>query len=425
MRIRTPRQSRFRWSRGSVAELFSGRDNSLGLLRLLLASAVVLSHARVLGFGQREFGYSFSAGQTDMGKLSVFGFFILSGMLVTRSGNRLPVGRFLWHRALRLLPGLWVCLVVTAFAVAPFLYWRQHHGLAGFLGHSDGPLDYVRANFAIRVQQWGISGILDTAESKGLAYNRAFDGALWSLEYEVLCYLGVALLALAGARAGGVVRARRAVLAVTAVLGCYVLGEALTEPRLNIMEHPAREGMTAAVVGGYVVPWVFYLGFAFAIGALIEVYKERIPVSDLLGVLSGLTLLAALHYGWLYILGVPALAYLLLWLAIRLPRPFRKVGAKHDYSYGIYIYGFVVEQAVVALGGARWGFAAYLALCVAGTLVAAVLSWHLVERPAMRLKDIGLSRPVLPRQADRGDEARTGADPERDQDLARAGTRVP
>ncbi|WP_051832746.1 acyltransferase family protein [Streptomyces katrae] len=187
MRVRDTPLSRVRWSHGTVAELFSGRDNSLGLLRLLLASAVVVSHARILGFGSREFGYSFASGQTDLGKMSVFGFFILSGILVTRSGNRLPVGRFLWHRALRLLPGLWVCLLVTAFAVAPFLYWRQHGGLTGFWNQGESPFDYVRANFAIRVHQWGISGVLDGALHKGLTYNRSFDGALWSLEYEVLC----------------------------------------------------------------------------------------------------------------------------------------------------------------------------------------------------------------------------------------------
>ncbi|KJY45619.1 acyltransferase [Streptomyces sp. NRRL S-444] len=420
MRVRDTPLSRVRWSHGTVAELFSGRDNSLGLLRLLLASAVVVSHARILGFGSREFGYSFASGQTDLGKMSVFGFFILSGILVTRSGNRLPVGRFLWHRALRLLPGLWVCLLVTAFAVAPFLYWRQHGGLTGFWNQGESPFDYVRADFAIRVHQWGISGVLDGAMHKGLTHNRSFDGALWSLEYEVLCYLGVALLVLAGARAGGVVRARRAILAGAAVLGWFVLSEALADPLTNATEIPMRDGMPAVpIVGGFVVNWVFYLGFAFVLGALIEVYKERIPVSDPLGVLAGLTLLAALHYGWFYVVGVPAFAYLLLWLAIRLPKPFRRVGSKHDYSYGIYIYGFVVEQAVAALGGARWGFGVYLALAAGGTLIAAVLSWHLVERPAMRLKDLGRARPAAPGHAD---GAMGSPAPAVDQDLARAGT---
>ncbi|MEU6865100.1 acyltransferase [Streptomyces sp. NPDC046876] len=391
----TTSPGRPRWSKGSVAELFSGRDNSLGLLRLVLASAVVLSHARILGFGQREFGQQFTGGQTDMGKLSVIGFFVLSGILVTRSGNRLPVGRFLWHRALRLLPGLWVCLLVTACAVAPFLYRRAHGGLSGFWHHEAGPFDYLRNNFAIRVHQWGISGVLETAQQKGLAHNNSFDGALWSLEYEVLCYLGVALLALAGARAGGLVRARRAVLAVAVVLGCYLVDEALDNPLVSSIESPA--GAPVAVVGGWVVRWVCYLGFAFAIGMLIEVYKERIPVSAPLAVLSALVMATTLHYGWFFVLGVPAFAYVLLWLAIRLPEPLRRIGRKNDYSYGIYIYGFVVEQSVAALGGARWGFAAYLGLCVAGTLVAAALSWHLVERPAMRWKDLGRSGlPAVP-----------------------------
>ncbi|PWG11974.1 hypothetical protein DF268_18615 [Streptomyces sp. V2] len=35
------------------------------------------------------------------------------------------------------------------------------------------------------------------------------------------------------------------------------------------------------------------------------------------------------------------LAYALVWLAIRLPAPFRRIGARNDYSYGIYIYGFL------------------------------------------------------------------------------------
>ncbi|MCZ4095980.1 MULTISPECIES: acyltransferase family protein [Streptomyces] len=381
--------SRFRWSLGPVSDLFSGRNNSLGLLRLLLASAVVVSHARILGFGGREFGHTFSGGQIDLGKMSVFGFFFLSGILVTRSGNRLPVGRFLWHRGLRLLPGLWVCLAVTAFVVAPFLYWRQHGGLAGFRDQAYGPFAYLRANWAVGIDQWGVSGVMETATAKGLAFNTAFDGALWSLKYEVLCYLGVALLALTGS----LTRARRAVLAVTVVLGGLILSDAIGN-RYMYGAPAAKHGglFDVPLMGALDVDWVVYLGFAFALGALIELYKERVPVSDPLGVVSGLVLLLTLRYGYFFALGVPAFAYLLLWLAIRLPKPFQRIGRKHDYSYGIYIYGFVVEQALAALGGARWGFGAYLGLAMGGTLIVAMLSWHLVERPAMRLKDLGARR---------------------------------
>ncbi|MFB4424569.1 acyltransferase family protein [Streptomyces sp. QL37] len=377
-----------------MAECFSGRNNSLGFIRLALASAVVVSHASVLGFGDTEFGHHFSHGQTDLGKLSVYGFFVLSGILVTRSGRRLSLARFLWHRALRLLPGLWVCLAATAFVVAPFLYWRQQGGLEGFWGHDRGPLDYMASNWAVAPRQNDVSGVVATAGDSGLAHSPSIDAALWSLRYEVLCYIGVALLAVTGALA----RARRVVLLLAAVLGWLILRDAVHTPFWAGFGDSDYHGSIEffEVTGRFDPDIVLYLAFAFALGTLIELYRERIPVSDVLGVASGLCLLGSLHFGYLYVVGLPAFAYLLLWLAIRLPAPFRRIGARHDYSYGIYIYGFVVQQSLVALGLARWGFWPFLAMSLAGAWAAAALSWHLVERPAMRLKDIGSASPAGP-----------------------------
>ncbi|MEU0136564.1 acyltransferase [Streptomyces sp. NPDC006296] len=377
-----------------MAERFAGRDNSLGALRLALASGVVVSHASVLGFGDSEFGFRFSHGQANLGNMAVYGFFVLSGILVTRSGKRLPLGRFLWHRALRLLPGLWVCLAVTAFLVAPLLYWRQQGGLDGFWGHPRGPWDYMASNWAVAPRQNDVSGVVATAGDAGLAHSPSIDAALWSLRYEVLCYLGVAVLAVTGVLA----RARRVALLLVGVLGWLILRDAVHEPFWagfpDSTYHRSIEFFE--VTGKFDPDIVLYLGFAFGLGTLIELYRERIPVSDVLGVASALVLLGSLRFGYLFVVGLPAFAYLLLWLAIRLPAPFRRVGARHDYSYGIYIYGFVVQQSLVALGLARWGFWPYLAMSLAGALGAAVLSWHLVERPAMRLKDVGSARARRP-----------------------------
>ncbi|MFI8005799.1 acyltransferase family protein [Streptomyces sp. NPDC086010] len=397
-----------RWSRGSVAELFSGRNNSLGFLRLSLASAVVISHARILGFGDKEFGHHFSHGQTDLGKMSVYGFFVLSGILVTRSGKRLPLGRFLWHRALRLLPGLWVCLAVTAFVVAPFLYWRQQGGLGGFWGHSEGPWSYMSSNWAVAPRQNDVSGVVASAGASGLAHSPSIDAALWSLRYEVLCYFGVALLAVTGA----LTRARRIVLLIVGVMGLLIVRDALDVPFWSGFDdsdyHASIEFFQ--VTGRFDPDVVLYLGFAFALGAAIELYRERIPVSDQLGVASGLVFLGSLRFGYFFVIGLPAFAYLLLWLAIRLPAPFRRIGARHDYSYGMYIYGFVVQQSLVAVGFNRWGFWPYLAMSLAGALAAAVLSWHLVERPSMRLKDLGSPpRAARPGTAETGGAVRPAA----------------
>jgi peptidoglycan/LPS O-acetylase OafA/YrhL len=71
---------------------------------------------------------------------------------------------------------------------------------------------------------------------------------------------------------------------------------------------------------------------------------------------------------------------------VRTPKKLHWVGRKNDYSYGLYIYGFVVEQTLALLGYARWGRIEYTLASIAITWVLAFLSWHLVEKQAMRLK---------------------------------------
>ncbi|MET8976214.1 acyltransferase [Streptomyces sp. NPDC004539] len=381
-----------RWSHGTVAELLRGRNNSLGLLRLVLATAVVASHARVLGYGGKEFGHTFTGGQTDLGKMSVYGFFVLSGILVARSGARLPVGRFLWHRALRILPGFWVCLAVTVLVVAPLLYWKVHSTFAGLNGPG-GLVAHVKANWLIATRQYDIAGLMQHQRVAGVTHNAAFNGSLWTLRHEALCYVVVAVLAVTGV----LTRARRAVLLLTAFLGWLVIRQAVDE-RFWAGAYDARYFHAVDLPGiGFVTPvWMIYLGFAFSLGMLIELYKERIPVSDVLGVVALVVMLGSLHYGYFFVVGVPAFAYALLWLAIRLPAPFRRIGARNDYSYGIYIYGFLVQQTLAVLDVPRFGLPVYFALTMALTVALAAASWHFVEQPALRLKDIGRPTPVAP-----------------------------
>lgn len=398
----------FRWTRGSAGELLAGHDNSMGFLRIAMAVAVIVSHSRILGFGRREPVVSFSHGQITLGQIAVYGFFVLSGLLVTRSGARLPVGRFLLHRALRLLPGLWVCLLVTAAVAAPIVRLALHGGVASPPGAAGGPFSYLTANWTVALNQQDVSGLMGEAVRRGLAHNRSFDGALWSLRYEILCYAAVAATALVGI----LPRARRAVLLLTAVAGWYVVGDALRH-RYGNGPYGASFGhfVTLPQIGSVDLRWFCYLGFAFGLGACAEVYRERVPVSDPLGAAALLAVVASLRCGYFFAVGVPALAYALVWLAVRLPAPLRRVGARNDYSYGVYIYGFVVEQVLVVLGAARWGYLPYLALSLAGTAVMAALSWHLVERPALRLKGLGAPRThVSPPRRPEGAGTGTGTE---------------
>ena len=119
------------------------RNNAVGFLRIVCALIVIYTHAYPLG------GFGFDpitrALHDNLGALAVATFFFLSGFLVTRSYERMgaPV-RFLWHRALRILPGFWTCLVVMVFGVGPLAWLIERGSLAGYLAYPvDRPLSYL------------------------------------------------------------------------------------------------------------------------------------------------------------------------------------------------------------------------------------------------------------------------------------------
>jgi peptidoglycan/LPS O-acetylase OafA/YrhL len=374
----------FTKSHGTMAELYSGRDNGIGFIRLMLAVCVVLSHSKPLGFGAQDLGYYVFNRQTNVGTLAVYGFFVLSGLLITRSARRTSISRYAWHRALRILPGLWVCLLVTALVLAPLVALREHGNLNGFWHGPGGPFDYIWANMWTGLRQFGIHDLFANTTPWGRHTGgvSVFDGALWSLAYEMLCYAVVGILAVSYV----LQRARGFVLFLA--LGAYLIIV------LDYWDSPHWTGPVTAIhsaafvplLGGLDFQWIFYLGFLFLLGGIMDLYREQIPIHDGLGVASGIVFVGTLVTGGFFVLGFPAFAYLLVWLSVRMPRQLHWVGRKNDYSYGIYIYGFVGQQLFASLGLNRSGYVPFAVLSVAASFVAAYLSWHLVEKHALSLK---------------------------------------
>jgi peptidoglycan/LPS O-acetylase OafA/YrhL len=57
-----------------------------------------------------------------------------------------------------------------------------------------------------------------------------------------------------------------------------------------------------------------------------------------------------------------------------------------DLSYGLYIYGWPVEQTLLYASGGKLAWWQLFPLALAITGVIALASWHLVEKPALRRK---------------------------------------
>ncbi|NUB46453.1 acyltransferase [Fertoebacter nigrum] len=313
----------------------TGRDNNLHALRLLLAAAVIVSHAWPLAHGAGTAEPLRALTGHSLGGWAVAGFFFLSGLLIAGSAGRHTIRQFWMARARRILPGLGFALLVTLLLAA----------LSGAALTPGLAVVYALRGITLFSLEHHLPGAFAAAPMPGVA-----NGPLWSLSHEVTAYA----LCQAAVRLG-LLRHRAGQAALLAVA-------------LLLWAAPDLPGRAATFAP---------LFLAFALGMLAHALRDRLPLSPRLT----LVLAALAPLGWP--LAVAALGHLLLVLAYRLPaRPLRQ-----DLSYGLYLLGWPVAQALMHnLPGLTPPVLA--ALTLAATLPLAALSWHLVEHPLVRRRRV-------------------------------------
>lgn len=344
-----------------LSERFDPRRNTFDLLRLALALLVVVDHGIVLRTGGHH-----TWGRSAVGDFAVDGFFILSGLLITRSYLSLhSFWRFTWHRLLRIMPGFLACLVVTALVVAPLAALLTGRPVHSVFTEDPSAWRYVWGNAGLLITQYEIAGLLHDNPTP-LVVN----GALWTLALEAVCY------ALIGAL-GALALLRRARWSVPVLA---VLAWALTL---------AQEAGLEVLVGDDTLR----LLLAFLVGASLWLYADRIPIHGYLAAASALALVLSIANLDNYrLLGIVPAAYLLVYVATCLPW---SVSLRHDLSYGVYIYHWPVLQVLAATALVTRPVPVFLLVGGAVTGLVALASWRLVEHPALRQKNRSL--PRLPR----------------------------
>jgi len=359
----------------SLSSALSGSNNAFGVLRLSLALLVIVDHAFPLGgFGEDPM-WAWSRGQDSLGGIAVAGFFAISGYLIAKSALHTDWLQFLWRRGLRIFPAYWGVLFFSAFLLGPVVWKLEGLGLRTYLTRgAGGPFSYVLKNAFLQINQYGVHTVFTSTTPYGVSSRGSvLNGSLWTLSYEWCCYLMVLAFG-----AFAVLRRARLLVLILAIGTLSMVNLQLVMP-----ESPA-----------HLLPWlqdVHALRFTciFLFGSAAALYGKEIPMDDKLGAGALLVFLGSLFTGGYFLVGYPALAYSLMWLAARLPAPLRAIGAKNDYSYGVYLYGFPVQQMLAYLGVYRWGRTPYIAASIAATLPLAIASWHLLEKRLMRLKDLG------------------------------------
>jgi len=336
----------------------SHQRNNLDLIRFTAAMAVLFSHSYPIS-GQPNEPLVHLTHSLSLGTLAVYVFFIVSGFLIAQSWARDPNAlRFLMRRALRILPGLYAFLLVSTLLIGPFL--------------TELPLSeyFSTVNVAGYLRQLGIfwlQGFLPGVYVHNV-FPIYFNGSLWSIRVEVACYL-VAL-------ALGMVSLFSNKLVVTSVA---------------IMVFALQIYVSRSVTGAYsflymdLKPSLDVASYFFT-GSALYYWWPSLP--KLHGAYALLAVVCILVLGgphmWLVLHA--ALPFLIMSIAFHPTRHLSRFGMIGDYSYGIYIYAFPVQQTVMYFLGGRVPFAAFVLISMLGTVACAVLSWHLVEHPLLGLK---------------------------------------
>jgi peptidoglycan/LPS O-acetylase OafA/YrhL len=376
---------------GAALDAAGGVGPGFDRLRLVLASLVIAIHSTIVVAGP-------DGADTALwlpSELVVPAFFALSGFLVTASAAHHGLGRFARNRALRIMPALAASVAFTAFVIGPAvtaLPVRQYFG--------SPELAHYFLNIAGHVVLT-LPGVFEQLPDAGRV-----NISLWTVRWEILCYtivgLGIAL---------GVRRFPRAVdawsLAVIALppLACLAVF-ALDERTFALFAHvlrphesyfveplPLLRDMSRAPEWFVttVASWNFRIVPFFFAGSLAYRWRRRLPVSAPLAAAMALALLAltaAIPEAWngpfLYLACVAPVTYLVAWIGLVRFRPVPLL-ERGDYSYGIYLYGYPLQQLVHLAGLDRSSWILNVMLALPLAFATAVLSWHLIEHPLARL----------------------------------------
>ena len=330
----------------TLAEYFDTGENNFHLIRLLAALSVIYGHSYVLTGAPGGDFFLLNVGYKFIGGVAVDVFFLISGFLIASSLERSSWKRYITARVLRIVPALVVCVTLSVFVLGPMLTTAPDYWI------NPATWRYFIQNAFLLSTEYRLPGVFESLPDKGV------NGSLWSLPLEFRLYIAFFVLGLLQLMKPN----RFSALAIVGVVIGY-----FAAPKFALLVQYSN--------------WVNSSLF-FLAGGFMWHNRHAIRLSYPLAALM-LVLCAALlhtdHFGAGYFL---ALSYLTMFVALvpRLPRIHER-----DLSYGVYLYGWPVAQIIQYIRPTTTPLENTLAACLCSMLIA-LASWELVERPALSLK---------------------------------------
>lgn len=336
--------------------LLKGRPSGFDYLRIALSVTVLLWHSYQMSYG-RPAAVTFWQ-DNPLGlllQLVLPMFFALSGFLVSGSMYRNPRVRvFLTLRAIRIFPALVVEITLSALILGPLL---TTFPLRTYFAH---PFFFSYLANVIGWVHYRLPGVFLTNP-----FPEGVNTSLWTIPFELECYILISLLALVG-----MFRRKELILPLFATVTAGVLAWNL------------YSGTDPAPPGGLNGRLLVLCFFA---GIVIYGHRDRIPWNGWIAVGSALAAIIFTRLGQTVYLTPLFAAYLTVYLGLLNP-PRSVIIDSGDYSYGTYLYAGPIQQTVAHVLGASGTWALNVAISLPATVIFALFSWWVVEKPFLKVR---------------------------------------
>jgi peptidoglycan/LPS O-acetylase OafA/YrhL len=280
-------------------------------------------------------------------------FFALSGFLVCGSLERTrALVPFVVHRILRIGPALAVEITLSALILGPLMtkfplsaYFSGEEFYRYFL-NIIGLIHYV------------LPGVFVTNPEP-----YTVNASLWTIPYELECYVALVVIA-----AIGLLRRVRLMTVLVLLSWCVFTG-------LLLWRGSVADAMQSGPPGRLLV-------ISFLAGNIIYLSRNWLRLSPLLAAIAFVVSYALLSRPETAFFAPLPAAYLTAYLGLLNP-PKIPVLMDGDYSYGLYLFAFPIQQTYTALfPGARIWILNVLVTTVL-SLCYAFVSWHCIEKPVL------------------------------------------
>jgi len=335
------------------------RRNNFDFIRLILASGVIISHSFPLT-GKKELLLHYSHDQIDLGRFAVECFFAMSGYLIFQSLERSKtILNYLWKRILRLFPALVVLLLFTVL-ILPFVYeGRNIFDEKSYWSYFPNVLLLYRV-------QYNVDGVFTHNPYPG-----AINGSLWSLSYEFSLYLFLLLLFPFKKRSGFV----KAVLILT-----FTVSYLLLQFKPLFLSFLFDQFLLTSQLS-------YKLASFFLAGSILSFLNFKKFNTLFVRMSLACILITSIFFNLYEAIAPLALPILIIMLSKLNTSPVNLIGKViGDISYGVYIYGFFIQQLLMYFFNLNTILLMITGLFV--TYILAFLSWRYIESPSLKFKNL-------------------------------------